>query len=277
MKSVIKRNGERAEFNVEKLRESLIRSGADEKEVDRVVDLVMIQMKDGISTHELYKMAYAQLRKKSSKVAGRYRLKKAILDLGPTGHPFEFLVGEILNNQGYDAQVGVLAKGMCVGHELDVVAEKDQTRVMVECKFHNDIRRKSDVKVSLYIHARFMDMKKAWERSDGEKTMNYEGWIVTNTRFTGDALQYGTCAGLKMISWDYPKNGSLRELIDTAGFHPITAMHSLSKAEKLSLLEQEVVLCRTLINSPVLLYKLGKSERQVERIMEEAKSIIDEG
>lgn len=275
MKSVIKRNGETAEFDVEKLRESLHRAGASRAEIERVVELVTVQMKDGISTHELYKMAYAQLRRKSAKVAGRYRLKKAILELGPTGHPFEYLVGEIFKEKGYQTKVGVLTQGACVSHELDVVAEKDDTRIMVECKFHNDIRRKSDVKVSLYIHSRFLDMKKAWEKTDADRVMRYEGWVVTNTRFTSDALQYGNCSGMKMVSWDYPSGGSLREMVDKAGFHPITTMQSLTKSEKVTLLDQEIILCRTLLQHPEILYKLGKSDKQVQRIFTEAKQISE--
>ncbi len=275
MKRIVKRNGETAEFDVNKLRLSLLRAGADNAEVDRVADLVMEQITDGMSTHALYKMAYAQLRKKSNKVAGRYRLKKAILELGPTGHPFEYLVGELLTEQGYDCKVGVVEQGACVSHELDVVGNKPGLRVMVECKFHNDIARKSDVKVALYIQSRFLDMKSAWQKR-GEPDTNYEGWIVTNTRFTGDALQYGTCAGLTMISWDYPLQGGLRDLIDQAGFHPITALHLLTKADKVYLLDQEIILCRTLLQQQDVLRKLGKTKKQIERIVMEAKQIIDQ-
>lgn len=274
MKNVIKRNGERAEFDVEKLKTSLLRAGANRAEVERVVDVIAVQMTDGMSTHALYKLAYAQLRQKSKRAAGRYRLKKAILDMGPTGHPFEFLVGELMRNSGYRAEVGVLSKGHCVGHELDVVAHKEGVRVMIECKFHNDIRRKSDVKVSLYIQSRFLDMKKAWEDADKGKSIHYEGWIVTNTRFTGDALQYGTCAGLKMISWDYPVGNGLREMIDKAGFHPVTAMQSLTKGEKEYLLDKDIILCRTLIRNQDLLAKLGKTESQIRKIVMEATQIV---
>ncbi|MFA5418361.1 MAG: ATP cone domain-containing protein, partial [Bacteroidales bacterium] len=261
MKSVIKRNGEKDLFDVEKLRKSLRRAGASESEIERVVEYISEQMTDGMSTHVLYKLAYAQLRQKSAKAAGRYRLKKAILDLGPTGFPFELLVGELLKDKGFNVQVGIIARGKCVDHELDVVAYKPGLRVMVECKFHNDIRRKSDVKVSLYIQSRFQDMKSAWEKEPGFENLNYEGWIVTNTRFTEDALQYGNCSGLKLVSWDYPVGESLRDMIDKAGFHPITALHSITNAEKNYLLENEIVLCRTLMKNSDILRKLGKSEK----------------
>jgi len=276
MKNIIKRSGEQDEFDVDKLRKSLFRSGAGEDEIDSVVDYITEHLTDGMSTHELYKLAYAQLRKKSTKAAGRYRLKKAILDLGPTGYPFEQLVGELLNNKGYRTQVGIISQGRCVQHELDVVADKPGVRVMVECKFHNDIRRKSDVKVSLYIHSRFQDMKSAWEKETGSENIKYEGWIVTNTRFTEDALQYGNCSGLKLISWDYPAGESLRDMIDQVGYYPVTALQSLTKSEKLYLLENDIVLCKTLIRSIDVLRKFGKTEKQIEKIVNESLLITGE-
>ena len=276
MKKITKRNGEKDEFDVHKLRKSLLRSGAGENEIDSVVDYITGQVTEGMSTHMLYKLAYAQLRKKSLKAAGRYRLKKAIIDLGPTGYPFEQLVGELLNDQGYRTRVGIISQGKCVEHELDVVADKPGVRVMVECKFHNDIRRKSDVKVSLYIHSRFLDMKSAWEKEADAENIKYEGWIVTNTRFTEDALQYGICSGLRLISWDYPAGDSLRDMIDRVGYYPITALQSLTNAEKLYLLENNVVLCKTLMKSSDVLRKLGKSEKQIEKILNESLLITGE-
>ncbi len=274
MKTVVKRNGEIAHFDEGKFRKSLERVGASGAEIARISKYIQEHLSDGMTTHELYKMAYAQLRSKSTKAAGRYRLKKAIIDMGPTGYPFEHLVGELLQSEGFRVQVGIVSQGLCVSHELDVVAENYDRRIMVECKFHNDIRRKSDVKVALYIKSRFLDMRDAWIKSAPNSALSYEGWIVTNTRFTGDALQYGLCAGLNMISWDYPSGNSLRDWIDKSGFHPITVLQSLTKAEKKLLLEEDVVLCRNLLQNPLILNKLGKTERQIQKVLTEARIIV---
>ncbi len=275
MKSVTKRNGEITAFDESKLKSSLRRVGATEEEIERITNYIHNQFADGMSTHALYKMAYARLRSQSSKTAGRYRLKKAIMELGPTGHPFEQLVGELFKSEGYKVQIGIVAKGACVDHELDVVAEKDKSRIMAECKFHNDIRRKSDVKVALYIQSRFVDMRQAWKQQSTDSQMTYEGWIVTNTRFTVDALQYGLCSGLKMISWDYPINMGLRDWIDTAGFHPITVLQSLTKAEKTKLIDEDIILCRNILHDPTVLNILNKSDRQIEKTLEEARLIVE--
>ena len=240
-----KRNGEKQAFDTNKLKRSLERSGAGEHAIDEVIREIEAKMVEGISAHKLYQMAYAVLRKKSHHVAGKYRLKKAIFELGPTGYPFERFVGELLKYQGYKVEVGKIVQGQCVTHEVDVIAEKDDRKYMIECKFHSDSKTKSDVKVSLYIHSRFLDVEQQWKKQEGDGRF-YQGWIVTNTRFTEDALNYGTCAGLHLISWDYPSEGSLKDRIDAAGFHPITALGGLNKKEKQALLDKDIVLCRNI-------------------------------
>lgn len=265
---ITKRGGYQATFDVNKLKYSLERSGAGEQVITAVVSEITPLLYDGISTHKVYQMAYALLRKKSRHVAGKYRLKKAIFELGPTGYPFERFVGELLKFQGYKVEVGQIIQGHCVTHEVDVVAEKDDRKFMIECKFHSDSRTKSDVKVSLYIHSRFLDVEKQWKKQDGEGQRFHQGWIVTNTRFTEDALSYGKCAGLHLVSWDYPAQGSLRDRIDAAGFHPITALSGLTKKEKQELLNKDVVLCRNLNEQQLI--DIGIKANRVKKIIEEA-------
>lgn len=78
-------------------------------------------------------------------------------------------------------------------------------KIMVECKFHSSRDTKSDVKVPLYIHSRFDDIRKELSRQNPGGKMSFEGWLVTNTRFTEDAIRFGRCAGLHLVSWDYPE------------------------------------------------------------------------
>ena len=98
--------------------------------------------------------------------------------------------------------------------------------------------RKCNVKIPLYIHSRFLDVEKAWQQRPGHDHKYHQGWVVTNTRFTDDAVQYGTCAGLNLVSWNFPKEGSLKERIDRSGLHPITCLSVLTKKEKQLLLDR---------------------------------------
>src|SRR5690554_2263453 len=161
-KKIVKASGDIVDFDEDKLRRSMRNAGANEQAIEEVITAVNEILVDGITTKEIYQKAFSLLKKRSSAAAGRYKLKKAILELGPSGYPFEKFVAEILKYQGFQTEVGVYVSGHCVDHEVDVVAEKDQHYYMIECKFHNTFNRHCDVKVPLYINSRFEDIEKEY-------------------------------------------------------------------------------------------------------------------
>lgn len=270
---ITKASGERAAFSAEKLRQSLERAGADLAVTDRIVSEIEKQLFDGMSTKKIYSQAFSMLRKYSKPVAGRYKIKQAILELGPSGYPFEKFIGEILKHQGYRTKVGVIIQGHCVTHEIDVEAEKDNKHFMVECKFHNRQGYKCDVKIPLYIKSRFEDVKKQWQKRKDHATKFHQGWVVTNTRFTEDAIQYGICSGLILVGWDYPQQGSLSDRINLSGLHPITCLTTLTKSEKQQLIDKMVVLCKELCDKPKVLNEIGISDKRIRGILKEGNEI----
>lgn len=270
--NVTKKSGEVIRFNTEKIKKSFERSGANASDINEVIKQLTEKVYDGISTKKLFQIAYALLKKKSLEVADRYRLKNAIMELGPTGFPFEKFVAELLNYQGYETQVGTIVEGHCVTHEVDVIAQKDDQKIMIECKFHGNTHTKSDVKVALYIHSRYNDVLKSWKATDDKKIQNYQGWVVTNTRFTEDAVKYANCVGLQLVGWDYPDKGSLRDRIDVSGLHPITVLQSISKREKQLLLDKGIVLCRAL--NAENLKTLNITGNRARKVLQEAYKLV---
>lgn len=269
--NITKKSGEVIPFNTEKLKKSFERSGASQQDIEDVIANLSNKVYDGISTRKLFQLAYSLLKQKSTEVAGRYRLKNAIMELGPTGFPFEKYVAELLKYQGYEVEVGTIVNGQCVTHEVDVIAQKEDEKIMVECKFHGNTHTKSDVKVALYIHSRYNDVVNGWKQSDPKTIQKYQGWVVTNTRFTEDAVNYGKCAGLHLVSWDYPSQGSLRERIDVSGLHPITVLQSISKREKQLILEKGIVLCRSLTEDNLKAVEI--TGNRVKKILKEAHNL----
>ncbi len=273
---IIKMTGEKAMFDSSKLKHSLERSGATDVVIQKVVNEVVASLYNGITTKEIYKKAFGLLRKTSPpSTAARYKLKNAIMELGPTGFPFEKFVGAILSYEGFQTQVGVIVKGHCVNHEVDVIAKKDNQHFMVECKFHSDAGRFCNVKIPLYIQSRFKDVEAVWEKQPSHENRFHQGWVVTNTRFSSDAIQYGKCVGLYLLSWDYPYNGSLKERIDQSGLHPITSLTTLTKNEKQQLLDKDIVLCMDLCNQPKLLKSVGISEKRQKKVLQEAHELCN--
>lgn len=271
---IVKSSGEKTRFSLHKLKTSLLKSGADEKTVKQILETVRNELYQGISTKEIYNRAYSLLKNEQSVLASRYSLKKAIYQLGPTGFPFEQFISAILKYSGYIVEVGKIVSGHCVKHEIDVLAEKNGSFILVECKFHSEEGRNCNVKVPLYINSRFQDVKKKWDITLPHKSLSH-ACVVTNTRFTKDAIQYGNCVNLELLSWDYPKGNALKDRIDRIGLYPITVSTLLSEKEKQFLLDRNIVLCRELIKEVFILDHLGISEQRKEKIIKEVTQLCN--
>ncbi len=265
---IVKKSGERAVFSIKKLEHSLRKSGAGEDLVHEIAKNVHKELYPGISTKEIYNRAFSLLKNQQSVFASRYKLKKAIYELGPTGFPFEKFIAALLFYSGYKVETGQVLQGKCVTHEVDVIGHKNDQYIVVECKFHGEEGRKCDVKIPLYIHSRYQDIFNFYIGNSKEMTPN-KGWVVTNTQFSGDAIDYGKCVGLYLLSWDYPENDGLKDRIDRLGLYPVTVSTLLSEREKQFLLSRDVVLCRQLVNDEFYLDHLGVSEKRKERILKE--------
>lgn len=268
---VIKADGEEESFDPNKLSRSLEYAGASSATRDRIILHITEMLQQApIPTREIYKHAFEHLKKREKEpVAARYSIKRAIFDLGPSGYPFERFFAEVLRSHGWKTDHSVILRGKCVEHEVDVVAIKEGKKIGVEAKFHNTPGIKTDVKDALYVHARYHDLSLAVNTKDRVD----EGWLVTNTRFTRQAIQYGECVQLPMIGWDYPKKGNLLQLIEDGQVHPLTCLTTLSKTEKKRLLDNKIILCRSIGTSEQLLREHGVRPEKIRDVQEEARQL----
>lgn len=270
---VKKYSGDLVEFDEDKLRNSLRNAKGNENLIDEIIQKIRGELYDGITTKQIYSSAFKMLKSQRNASASRYKMKNAIMELGPSGYPFEKYIGAILDRQGFRTQIGVFVEGHCVTHEVDVVATNTVKQYMVECKYHNTQGRVNDVKVPLYIQSRFQDINTSHKNNNGHNAIFQQGWIFTNTRFSSDAIQYAECIGLKLVSWDYPKNGNLKQLINEARLFPITVLISLTKHEKMSLLERNIVLCKEIFDNPEILTEVGIPKAKHKRILENLEDL----
>lgn len=266
--TVIKLDGTSEPFNADKLRNSLYRSGATREEADRIVQAIEADLYDGITTAQIYKNAFALLRHGERPIAARYSMKRAIRELGPSGFPFEDFVAQLFTAQGYRTETGIMVAGRCAEHELDLRAKRGDTVIGAELKFHNNLGIKSDLKVALYVHARFEDLKAAQEKNGIT-----EGWLITNTSFTQNAIDYARCVGLTVVSWSYPEGNTLQDLIERSGVQPVTALTALSAREKRLLLERRVVLCKTLPDHTQVMESIGMPSDRIEEALRESRFV----
>jgi hypothetical protein len=274
-KIVEKASGEREPYSQLKLSNSLKRAGAGDAVIAEVLSNLEPWIYNGVSTRKIYKKAFRLLKTHRRALAARYSLKSAIMELGPTGYPFENFVAHIFSVEGMSTEVGVLIKGKCVMHEVDVLASLPGKELFVECKYYNSQAKNANVKVPLYIHSRFRDIVENKLLLAEYADFDFQGWIVTNTRFTSDAISYGKCAGLKLLSWDYPTGRSLKDLIEKAGLFPITVLTSLDKDQKRQLLDSGKVLCRQIVGDEIILETLNLTEHQKRRLMLELSDLLN--
>ncbi len=256
-------------FDPTKLETSLQRAGASSTVRAKILGHVLKELKPLASTEDIYRHAFAMLKDvEQTPVAARYSMKRAVFALGPSGFPFEQFLSEVLRGHGWKTQTDLMMVGRCAPHEVDVLAEKDGRRVGIEVKFHNEQGGKTDIKDALYVHARYEDLKQAPIASSRVD----EGWLVTNTVFTRNAIRYGRCSNLTLIAWDYPRTRGLASMIDEASVHPVTALTTLSDGEKRRLLEKKIVLCKS-VQTPHLLEEYGIAPGKIANVLEEAQRL----
>lgn len=270
---VLKSTGEQEVFEPAKLILSLQKAGASDSEANRIADHIQKELVNGIPTSEIYKHAFDILRQDSKPVAARYSMKRAIAELGPSGFPFEKLIAEIFKAKGYEAVTGQVIAGNCVEHEVDVVAWKGDKLSIVEAKFHNEPGLKSDLKVALYIKARFDDLKDSIHEYGGKKRKISSFQLFTNTKFTDHAIRYAECQGLSLVGWNYPVKGNLEDLINAAKLHPLTSLLSLSQTEKKSLLDAGMILCKHVADRKEELAGLGIEKGKIDTVIEEVVNV----
>jgi len=265
---ITKNDGTREPFDERKLDRSLTRAGASKEMREKIIRIVTTELHENITTQEIYERAFELLRQEERHpIAARYSVKRAVLDLGPSGFQFESFVSAVFASIGYtNVRTGVAVQGKCSPHEVDIMAEHNGKRVAAEIKFHNSLGVKTDLKVALYVKARFEDLS-------GKGGEIGEGWLITNTRFTRNAARYAQCANMKLLGWDYPRNRGLEVLIDEAGVHPITALTTLSSGEKRRLLDDDIVLCRQMPVTEERLLQYGIPREKHDEVREETRGL----
>lgn len=271
---VLKADGSYEEFDVSKLKRSLKRSGATAHEVTDIVSQIDPILHEGIRTQEIYRNAFELLRNSDTPIAARYSLRRALFGLGPTGFPFEDFMSKLFQIEGYKTKTRVTLQGNCVEHELDVAAYKTEHSFVTEAKFHARPGIKSDLQVVMYSYARLLDLKDTkicYEDVCGIKEL----MVVTNTKFTHTAEKYAECTGLKLLSWDYPKDNNLHDRIQKAGLYPITVLQGLSQSQKRTLIDRSVIICRDLLDNPRILRHVHLSKKRTESVLAEAEALCN--
>ncbi|HEX8946970.1 MAG TPA: ATP cone domain-containing protein [Candidatus Paceibacterota bacterium] len=272
MPDIVKADGTIEPFDPERLRQSLMRAGAGEYTARTITETVTRMVHRGMHSRDIYRRAFRLLRKETRPVAARYALRRALLDLGPSGHPFEDFVAHLFAKDGWQVEWRKILQGKCVPHEVDIYAHKDGATMVAELKYHNTPTYKTDVKVALYVKARLDDI---WAHAEDRQTHPVErGFLITNTKFTSQAVDYARCAGIELIGWGHPLKGNLYERMYATRTYPITALTRPTKAEKRLLIDAGIVACDMLRERRETLAQLRFSPERIGAIIAEADALL---
>lgn len=273
---VKKYSGQQEPFDPHKLCSSLVAAGVQEDKADVICLAVQSKIKSGNTTTKVFREAFRMLAKDDIGASARYGLRRAVDSLGPAGFLFEQYVEALLQAHGYTTKQGVMMKGECVTHEIDVYAEKGELKYLVEAKYRNRHSIKTHVDQVMYADARFMDIQRRAIK-ENRNPDEYTIWVVTNTRFTHNAIKYAKCRGVKLVSWNYPKkDGNLESLIVRKMMYPITILPSMTLLARDKFAENNMILAQDLLTQSVShLVKIGVHKKLAIKLLEEAHNILE--
>ncbi len=272
---IVKLNGQRVKYDRGHIRETLLRVKAKPELVDHIMRNVERQMYDGMTTGELFALVHRELHKENRCLAHRYNLRAGLLKLGPAGFNFEKYVASILQAYQYDARLPEKElPGLCVNHEVDVIANKGHHCIMIEAKFRNRFDDTVTLKDVMATWARYLDLREGLKNEDTCPRFN-ELWIVTNGRFSDRARQFGVCKGLHLIGWSATE-WSLAQMVDHAALYPITVIDGLRQWELDRFAKAGLMLCREVADkSPEAVARiLGVPPERAAKIRDDAKEVV---
>ncbi|MDP2594053.1 MAG: hypothetical protein Q8P36_01820 [bacterium] len=272
--NIIKADHSVEQFDPARLIASLERAGAGPHTAERIAERISANLISGTHSKDVYSRAFALLRKEGRPVAARYALRRALFELGPSGHPFEDFISHIFAAEGWKVETRKIIKGACVSHEVDFYAShpEQNTYLAAELKYHNDPGYKTDLKVALYVKSRFDDI---FQCDPAVRACPIDrGLLVTNTKFTSEAIAYAECAGVELLGWHYPEQDNLFLRMSRLRVYPITTLTGLTPSEKRLLVNQRIVAVDMLLSNHHALDVLRLSSERSGELIAEARELL---
>lgn len=261
-----KKTGEAELFDPQKLCDSMVNVGASANLAEQVCSIVEESIDSGASTEKIYTTTRKYLAEFDAGMAAVYGLDRGLSALGPSGFLFEQYVGALLRELGYTVKTNVFVPGEGAVHEIDVWAEKGNLVFIIEAKYRNDYKRKTHIDQVMYADARLGDIRRRAQH-DGD-TREYYGWVITNTRFTDNAMSYVAFRDIQLMGWDYPKYINLMKIAYEKKLYPVTVIPSMTRTSLKMLSEKGIVLVKELMN-----YSAEELQKMFGVSMTQAKKI----
>lgn len=274
IKKVVKKKGIKEPFATEKLCDSMTMVGASPELAQQICSIVDESIESGSSTDKIFTTTRRYLKEFNPKIAALYALERGLGALGPSGFIFEQYVAALFEEMGYHVQTNIYAEGEGVTHEIDVWAEKGNVVYIIEAKYRNDYDSKTHINQVMYADARLHDIRRqAHKKGD---TREFYMWVVTNTRFTDNAINYVAFRDIQLMGWDYPKYINLKKIVSEKKLYPVTILPSVNQKILRGFSANGVILVKSLIHMKSIDFQeqYGASRTLADKLVAEINELL---
>ena len=273
---VKKKTGTAEMFNSKKLCDSMTMVGASNHLAKQICGIVQESVDSGTSSEQIFETTSRYLAEYNPGMAALYRLERGLAALGPSGFIFEQYVEAIMKVMGYRTETNVYLDGEAVTHEIDVWAEKGNTVFIVEAKYRNDFKTKTHINQIMYADSRLEDIRRRAVRNGDHR--EYYMWVITNTRFTDNAINYIRYRDIQLLGWDYPKYINLMKIVYEKKLYPVTVLPSINNKIMQHFSNEHIILVRQLVDYTTddFMEKCKVDEATAARLLIEVKELMEE-
>ncbi|MCW4025015.1 MAG: ATP cone domain-containing protein [Candidatus Bathyarchaeota archaeon] len=272
---VTKANGAKQPFSKLKIIDTCLRMGATPENARQIAERIEKNIYEGISTQQILRMIFRYMRKHKPAIKNIYDLKKGLSLMNPKPE-FEIFVQLLLANNGYQVEPSQILRGKCVEHEVDGIARKDGVTFFVEAKHHFSYHTLTGLDESRIAQAVLEDVNDAFSLDLSRLRIDH-AMIVTNTRYSTHATQYGTCKNILQIGWTSPVHKGLKDMILEAKLYPASCLKSLPETARLKLVDSGIVLIKQLarLGGDEMADKTGLHKDAAWKIVEKARETVN--
>lgn len=273
---VTKGDGTSQLYDRGKILRTCIKMGSTMEIAEVIADKIETKVHDGIKTEKILQMILVLLHKHMPAIALLVHLKKALSLMKPVPD-FEQFVRILMSNHGYDVTPNRIIRGKCVEHEIDAISKKEGITYIVEVKHHFNYHTLTGLDTVRISRAVFEDITEGFELGLNDIKVD-RAMVVSNTKFSGQALQYVECRGISHIGWNTPPGGDLPTMIEEKNLYPVTYLKRLDAATRRKLLSAGVIFVKELLEkSPrELAEETGIQKKILEQMIENARIILSD-
>ncbi len=219
--------------------------GASRLEAEEIAGKIENRIYDGISTARVLQMIFQFIHRFNPRASRLYDLRRG-LSLMNSKPEFERFVQILLMNAGFEVNPNKILRGKCIEHEVDAIARKNGITYFVEVKHHYNYHAFTGLDESRIARALLEDVSEGFNLGLTNLKID-RAMIVTNTKYSEQALQYGTCRNIMQIGWSTAANLGLRDLIQEKKLYPLSCIRGLKADLRLKLVDSGVVLINQLV------------------------------